>query len=311
MIAFGPIPSRRLGRSLGVNNIPPKYCSYSCIYCQVGKAIRMDTRREEYYSPEQILAEVTEKVNAARNQNERIDYISFVPDGEPTLDIHLGATIERLKPLGIPIAIITNGSLLWMDEVRQELEIADWICVKIDALSEKCWKRINAPFKTLDHQTILKGIETFRPLFPGTFTTETMLIDGINDDTVEIEKIASFIARLDPHLAYLAVPTRPPAVKSVRAPGEKQLTEAFQVFATKIGNVELLTGYEVKGFLSTGNIIEDILAIASVHPIHEEGMAEMLMKAGTGWEIVHDLLKSQQLVETIFGGRKFYLRKLK
>jgi len=111
-IAFGPVPSRRLGRSLGINNIPPKTCSYSCVYCQLGKTSNMLVKRQSFYKPEDVLREVKRKVHEASLRDERIDYLTFVPDGEPTLDINIGEEISLLKRIGIPIAVITNASLL-------------------------------------------------------------------------------------------------------------------------------------------------------------------------------------------------------
>ncbi len=310
MIAFGPIPTRRLGYSLGINNIPPKYCSYSCVYCQVGKAVRMDIQRKEFYSPQEIADQVTEKVRLAKRNNGRIDYLSFVPDGEPTLDLNLGATIQKLKSLDIPVAVITNGSLLWREDVQQELMDVNWISVKVDAHTIPVWKRVNHPVKTLDYPVMLSGIGAFRKQFRGKFTTETMLVKGLNDSENEINAIARFIAGVGPDTAYLAIPTRPPAVKSVRPPDEKQLTKAYQIFSTRINHVELLTGYASAGFGTTGNTAEDILSIASVHPIREDGMQAILDKAGHGWSLVEELVKNRNLVETRYRGQRFFVRKI-
>ena len=119
MITFGPVPSRRLGRSLGINNIPPKLCSYSCVYCQVGRTLNFQVERQGFYEPEQILKDVEEKL--ANSHNETIDYLAFVPDGEPTLDIRLGDSIRAVKPLGIKTAVICNGSLIWDEDVQRDL----------------------------------------------------------------------------------------------------------------------------------------------------------------------------------------------
>ena len=111
-IAFGPVPSRRLGKSIGINNIPPKYCSYACIYCQLGRAIKMEYQRQEFYKPEEVIEKVTQQVRKAEERGEQLDYLTFVPDGESTLDIHLGKEISGLKKLGYKLAIITNSSLI-------------------------------------------------------------------------------------------------------------------------------------------------------------------------------------------------------
>ena len=133
MIAFGPVPSRRLGRSLGINNIPPKVCTYSCIYCQVGRTLDMQVERRSFYNPDDIAAEVREKVEKAKAVGESIDYLTFVPDGEPTLDANLGREIELLRPLGLKIAVISNGSLITRTDVRDELMQADWVSLKVDS----------------------------------------------------------------------------------------------------------------------------------------------------------------------------------
>ena len=112
MIAFRPVPSRRLGRSLGINNIPAKICSYSCAYCQVGRTLQMELKRRSFYSPQEIYQEVLEKVNRSESMGQAIDYLTFVPDGEPTLDINLGQEIDMLRSLGIRIAVISNASLI-------------------------------------------------------------------------------------------------------------------------------------------------------------------------------------------------------
>src|SRR6056297_300399 len=126
MLIYGPIPSRRLGRSLGINHIPPKTCTYSCLYCQVGRTNTMIIGRKHFYDPEYILSETESQVNLLKEKGERIDYLSFVPDGEPTLDINLGEMARLLKKLEIPTATISNGSLMWMEEVRHEMQSMDW-----------------------------------------------------------------------------------------------------------------------------------------------------------------------------------------
>jgi len=127
MITFGPIPSRRLGRSLGINNIPPKVCTYSCGYCQVGHTIKMRVGRQAFYEPAEILREVKEKITKVREIGEAIDYLTLVPDGEPTLDINLGREIDLLKPLGFKIAVISNASLIWREDIRDDLMQAEYL----------------------------------------------------------------------------------------------------------------------------------------------------------------------------------------
>ncbi len=143
MIAFGPVPSRRLGRSLGINNIPPKYCTYGCVYCQVGRTSHMQAERSNFYRPEAIVQDVLNKCKKAQEKEETIDYMTFVPDGEPTLDIQLGETIDLLRSLNIKIAVISNASLIWREDVQTVLNMADLVSLKVDTIDEVLWQKIN------------------------------------------------------------------------------------------------------------------------------------------------------------------------
>lgn len=308
MIAFGPVPSRRLGRSLGINNIPPKVCTYSCVYCQVGKTTRMQVDRARFYDPEKIYMDVSKKVENAQKNGESIDYLTFVPDGEPTLDANLGQEIELLKSLGLKIAIITNSTLVWRKDVRADLARADWISFKIDTLVEKTWRRINRPQPTLKQKTILRDIVEFANDYSGTLVTETMLVRGLNDSTKSLRKIAVFLNHLQPTKAYLSIPTRPPAEKWVRPPDEDVLIEAFQILNEKSFQVEYLIGYEGNAFAFTGDVENDLLSITAVHPMRQDAVNEFLMRAGADWKIVHKLIDHGQLTEAEYKDRKFYLR---
>jgi len=172
--AFGPVPSRRLGRSLGINNIPAKICSYSCVYCQLGRTIRLQIERAAFYDPEGIATAVRRRIAEARAQGERIDYLTFVPDGEPTLDLNLGREIALLregpKEAGIEdikIAVITNASLLGRADVRTELLESDWVSLKVDAVSEPVWRQVNRPHGQLNPEEIHTGMREFAAEFKG------------------------------------------------------------------------------------------------------------------------------------------------
>lgn len=312
MIAFGPVPSRRLGKSLGINNIPDKVCSYACVYCQIGKTLRMEVKRRPFYPPELIFEEVRRKVEKVWERGERIDYLTFVPDGEPTLDANLGEEIEMLKSLNIPLAILTNSSLIWREDVRNDLLKLDFVSLKLDAVTEALWRKVDRPHKTLKLDKILEGILEFRRDFKGKIVTETMLIDGINYGD-EFREIAEFLKELKPDMAYIAVPTRPPWEKWVKPAREDVINMAFHVFADAIGEerVEYLIGYEGNAFAFTGNVEEDILSITAVHPMREDALRELLKKANAGWDIVEKLIAEGKLIALEYGGKKFYMRKLK
>ena len=310
MKAFGPVPSRRLGHSLGINNIPPKICTYSCIYCQLGNTINMQVERQDFYEAEELAREVKQKVTEAKAKGEPIDYLTFVSDGEPTLDINLGRTIELMKPLNTRIALITNASLIWREDLREDLRKADWVSLKVDALSSEIWRKVNRPHRSLELRAVLDGIREFARSFEGELTTETMLIRGINDSYEEIGKIADFLAELSPHKAYLAIPTRPPAQKKIKPASEAAINIAYQILGQKVTNVEYLIGYEGNAFASTGELEDDLLSITSVHPMRQEAITEFLKKANAGWATVERLVRQNKLTETEYQGKKFYMRKL-
>ena len=311
MIVFGPIPSRRLGRSLGINNIPPKECSYSCIYCQIGLTDTMSIKRKQYYSTYRIFKEVSEKVKTLHSDGEKIDYISFVPDGEPTLDINLGKEISLLKPLGIKIAVITNSSLLNYENVRADLLQADWVSIKIDTVDEKIWHQLNRPYGKLDLQKILLGVEAFAKKFKGVLVTETMLVKGLNDNIESIKATAEFIKKINPDTAYILVPTRPPAEEFVKPPSEENLNIAYQVFSSRISNVELLAGKEGIDFSYSSDVEKELLSILAVHPMQLEAVEKFLYKAKSDWTLIDTLIHKNILKEVKYSGHKFLVRNLK
>ena len=312
MIVYGPVPSRRLGQSIGINNIPPKTCSYSCVYCQLGRTNRMQVKRQAFYKPEDICREAEIKLKQLETENKHADYFSFVPDGEPTLDMNLGKTIELLKPYNTKIAVITNASLLWMDDVKEDLMGADWVSVSIDAAEETTWHKIDRPHGMLKHQDILNGIIEFSKAFHGTLVTETMLVEGINDHETCIEKIAEQIALVQPQKAYLLVPTRPPAESSVRRASAENLRKATAIIRGVSGtDVECITGDETEeGFFFTEDIADDIISIASVHPIREDLIENLLEKRNANRSVISELIDQGSLIEYTYEGKKFYKRNI-
>jgi wyosine [tRNA(Phe)-imidazoG37] synthetase (radical SAM superfamily) len=270
----------------------------------------MQLDRQAFYEPEKIVAVVQKKVAAAEKAAEAMDYLTFVPDGEPTLDVNLGRGIELLKTLGIKIAVITNASLIWRKDVREALMKADWVSLKLDSTREEVWRRINRPHRTLQLASILDGMLEFTKAYRGELATETMLVEGVNDGDDHLGEIANFLARLKPARAYLAIPTRPPAEEWVRPPGEEAINRAYQTLSKRVDQVEYLIGYEGNAFAFTGNIEEDLLSITAVHPMREEAVSKLLARAGADWSVVRKLIAQDQLIEVEYDGLEFYIRKL-
>ena len=308
MISFGPVPSRRLGWSLGINNIvSPKVCSYSCVYCQIGTTKNMSVMRQSFFDPDLILHEVRihiEKLPA----NKKPDYLTFVSNGEPTLDINLGRSIRRLKKLGFPVAVITNASLLSDASVRDDLDAADWVSVKVDTADRDTWRRVNRPADELKFEDYVDGLFSFAGAYKGLLRTETMLCNKVNDNEGNFRGVASIIGGIKPGKAYISVPVRPPALNSIIPPEADNLNLAWQIFTKEGVDTELLTGFEGAETGFTGNSYEDILNITAVHPLREDALKELLARNRSGFNVVEALVEQGLIKHSYFQGNKFYIR---
>jgi len=308
MICFGPISSRRLGKSLGINNITsPKVCSYNCVYCQVGKTVNSTIVRRQFFKPSEILNEIKKHLSKLDDSNYP-DYLTFVSNGEPTLDINLGKSIETLKVFGIPVAVITNASLLIYEQVRKELRHADWVSIKIDAADNSTWRLINRPLDNLKFREHIEAINLFTSEYTGVLCTETMLIDKLNDPSYCLKKIAAVVKRVQPFKAYISIPIRPPAVSYVKSPSLESLNKAYQIFNEFGIDTELLTGFEGTDTGYTGNIINDILNITAVHPLREDSLIELLNKDKADYSVVESLINQKLIKVVLYQNKKYYLR---
>jgi len=304
------VPSRRLGASLGINSIPAKTCTYACTYCQVGRTTRMIRERQDFYAPEVIVRVVHNRLDRVLRAGGQVDYLAIVPDGEPTLDRNLGRLITLLKPLGRPVAVISNSSLLWRPDVRDDLALADWVSLKVDAVDVKTWRRIDRPCGGLDLARILEAVRAFRACFTGVLATETMLVRGVNDSLPCLERIAAFLHDLGPDRAFLSVPTRPPVVRGACGPDEATLNQAWQLFSSRLARVELLAAWEGDDFALAGEVEGELLGITAVHPMREEAVRALLERAKAPWERVERLVRQGLLVRTAYDGHTFYVRHL-
>ena len=264
MYAYGPVPSRRLGRSLGVSPIPPKTCSYNCIYCQLGQTGRVQVKRESFYPKEDILSDIRKIVNS-----KNIDYITFVGDGEPTLCKDLGWLIGQCKQQWqIPVAVITNGSLLFMKDVRQDLESSDVVLPTLDAGNEEVYKTLNRPHGSIGFKEMLQGQVDFRKEYSGKIWLEVMLVKDVNDSDKSLMEINDAIKQVKPDRIYISVPIRPPAKPGVRPPEPERIIRAHEIFGTILD----LTDYESGefGFDNYQDARTAITEICSRHPLREK-----------------------------------------
>jgi len=309
MIAFGPVPSRRLGYSLGVNHIPPKHCTYSCVYCQVGRTTSLDITRREYFPPQQVIEEVKVALEKAGSSGAQVDFITLVPDGEPTLDIHLGDLILGLKQFDIPLAVISNASLIDRQDVQAELLPADWVSLKVDAVGEAAWRAINRPYAKLSLVEILNGMLEFRAKFRGELVTETMLVSGINDTASSMKSLSEFLLTLQPFKSYLSIPIRPPAESWVKPPAPEMLLNLLEELSKRCDFIDLLFDMEEGDFSSTDDLIRDILAITTVHPMREDALRRMVARAHGSWDMVESLIASGELHSVHYREERYFINR--
>ena len=306
-IVFGPLQSRRLGRSLGVNNVPPKRCSYSCIYCQAGATDRRQTRRAIFYTVPEVAAAVAARLERCRIAGDQVEYVTFVPAGEPTLDANLGAEIRAVRELGRPVAVLTNGSLLTRADVRRELMAADVVSVKVDAVHSPVWRRINRPASGLRAAAIRDGMRQFASDYRGRLLTESMILAGVNDGPESLDALGRFLAELDPYRAYLGAPTRAPAT-SVRPPDARTMARVFARVAEQVGSAGLLLRDVPVMLAGSPDAAGDLLSTVAVHPLTEAAVLDFLERSGRGTEVIDDLVGRGAIGRQQHGTEVFFVR---
>ncbi|OPL14064.1 MAG: hypothetical protein AVO34_06090 [Firmicutes bacterium ML8_F2] len=222
---YGPVPSRRLGRSLGVDLVPFKTCSYDCIYCQLGRSAKKTTLRKEWAPLEEIVRDVKAKLIS------RPDYITLSGSGEPTLFSRMGELIDRIKALSdIPVALVTNGSLLWHKDVRSQVQNVDLIIPSLDAGDETLFRAVNRPHDDISFEQMLGGLIDLRKEYKGNYWLEIFLLPGYTAQESEVAKLIACADRIKPDRIQLNTVIRPPAEDFAGAVSPRQMTEFAKMF---------------------------------------------------------------------------------
>ena len=258
---YGPVPSRRLGRSLGVSIIPRKVCTYSCIYCQLGRTRTRRIRPRSYFPRDEVFAEIGRKITETSP-----DCITFVGDGEPTLSSDLGWYIERCKARwSTPVAVITNGCLLFREDVREKLLKADIVLPSLDAGDALTFKVINRPHPSLEFEQVVQGLVAFRKAFDGIMRLEIMLVKGVNDNERSLRSIRKLAWAVKPDRIDVAVPTRPPTEPWVMPPDPASLIHAQRLFRSAETLDRPENGkFEIAGFET---LRDAVIGLSSRHPL--------------------------------------------
>jgi len=217
---YGPVASRRLGSSLGVDLVPRKTCDYDCVYCQIGRTAVKTTRRDVYVPTDEVLEQLERKLL----HESGIDYITFAGSGEPTLHSELGEIIAGIRRMcALPIAVITNGSLLGDAGVAAACARADLVVPSLDAADEKTFRAVNRPCGELNLQDVVAGMASFRKAFRGSIWLEIMLVKGLNSDEQQVRGLSSLIGKISPDRVQLNTVVRPPAETTALPLGEAEL----------------------------------------------------------------------------------------
>jgi len=272
---FGPVPSRRLGKSLGIDPIPLKTCNWNCVYCQLGRTVPLTLERGEVVPRHELLAEV-EQVLAAQHPGE-VDWLTFVGSGEPTLHAGLGWMIRQVKRItDLPVAVITNGSLLHLPEVRDELSAADAILPTLDAGNARLFKQINRAAPRLTYDRHVEGLYIFRRMYSGRLWIELMLIRGMNDTEEALQELALVLKMIKPDQVQITLPLRPPAEAWVRPADRTGLQRAKEILG-KVVPVVIPESSQAQA-ARIGDLADTILSVVTRHPMQEEELFLLLSR---------------------------------
>ncbi len=304
---FGPVPSRRLGMSLGVDLIPKKVCSLDCVYCEVGKTTKLTLERKEYVKFDKIKEELIHYFN----NNPDPDYITFSGSGEPTLNIFIGEIIQFIKQKkpDIPIAVLTNGTLFYNKNIRKELLNADVILPSLDAATEDVFKKINRPIKDLNFNEYIKGLIDFRKEFKGKIWLEIFILPGYNDDENELTELKNMILKIKPDSVQLNTLDRPGTLPNLVSATKQELEKIVNFF--NLDNVEIIAiSQKRKNLQSYRNDKESaIIETIERRPCTLEDLSEILGLHINEINKYLDVLESDNKIEAIRQDRGIFYQK--
>ncbi len=299
---YGPVPSRRLGRSLGIDLVPHKICTYNCIYCQIGKTTGRTLLRREYVPTDEVLDEVKEFLLKGNSQ---IDYFSLSGSGEPTLHSKIGRIIQEIKRLSsIQVAVITNGSLLFEEEVRKDLVAADVVLPSLDAVSREVFERINRPDQTVSIEKVIEGMVDFRKIYRGKIWLEILLCKGVNDTTGELQKMKEVVKRIQPDLIHLNTVVRPPSEDWVKPLSQREMEDIRDFFGEKASVISEFDRHLT--YVTKEDIRDGILRILKRRPLSLLDLSKWMGIPKKELEEQITSLSQEGKIQTRFHGDSIY-----
>lgn len=299
---FGPVPSRRLGLSLGVDIIPNKLCTLDCVYCEVGVTDKRGLARKEYLPADEILAEVKEVIT----EYPRIDHITISGSGEPTLNSKIGYIIRGIKQMTkIPVAVLTNGTLLNFSDVRQDLMDADIVSPSLDAVTPEVFEKVDRPNPTLKIDQIIDGIKAFRKEYGGIMWMEILFVSGINDHDEEVYKMKQVIDEIKPERVHLNTVVRPPAYSFAKPTSQDRLREIQKILGERSEIIGVFKEQHKTAEHNTDG--QAILALLKRRAMTVDQMTtSMAMKKEEVVASLNQLLRGGFIKSYFFNGDEFY-----
>ena len=298
---YGPVPSRRLGFSLGVDILPFKTCTLDCIYCQLGSTRKTVLRRGSWFPPEEILSQVKGALDSGR----KIDAITFSGSGEPTLNRDIGRLIRAIRKMTrIPVVVLTNGTLLYRADVRRDLAAADIVVPSLDAVPEILFRRVNRPHRSLRSERIIEGLARFREEFRGEIWLEVMLVKGVNDSPAHIRAVRRAAERIRPDRIQPNTVVRPPAESRARPLAAR----ALQRIRRELGpRAEVAASFaKRKQAAGKGDLEQAVMAALGRRPMTVEDVSVSLGRnRGEVLKALSSLL-ARKKVRRVAHGRKAY-----
>jgi wyosine [tRNA(Phe)-imidazoG37] synthetase (radical SAM superfamily) len=294
---FGPVPSRRLGRSLGIDVTPFKTCSFNCVFCQCGCTTKLISERGEFVPFEEVCAELEHWLK----EDGAADCITFAGSGEPTLYSRLGELIAFIKArTTIPVIVLSNGTLLYRIAIRDELRQADRVKVSLSAWDNESFQQINRPAAGLTFEQLLAGEREFRQGFPGDLWVEVFIVEGVNDQPEQVQKIAAAVAGIRPNRIHLNTAVRPPAENGVQ-PVSKETLESFcDLFSPR---AEVIASFSAEAAPTCELSAEKVLDLIRRHPATAEQLAQDF---GTDCSTILALLEDSRVEKEVRQKETYY-----
>ncbi|MDY6821025.1 MAG: radical SAM protein [Deferribacterota bacterium] len=304
---FGPVASKRFGRSLGVNILPHKVCSYDCVYCEVGKTTVKTITRKSFFDVNEILKDFNKNYSKVYNN---LDVITITGSGEPTLNADIGTIIKEIKKIAAnPIMVLTNGSLLWNKEVQKDLYSADIICVSLDAAKADIFRKINKPEPQLNLENIINGLIEFSMFYNGRLLIESLFVKDVNDSTENLSSIVNILKKCKFDSLQINTIYRPPSYIGYNALSEKEISTIKNYFENKGISIFKKKDAINRSPLDTDYLVNYIKNTATLRPITiDEILSNFNVEKKMIEKIIRNLILNEELYVVNYEGRTYFLK---